>query len=370
MKIFFSRAMDELNAESIVLLDETIERKLDKVGFTLVNPYTVQDSRRRSISGIEGIVESDLRLLAEADVVLADMSIRDRSYIGVVGELFRSFSLGKPSYVWVAESGNHKRPWLQYHASGIVETMDEAIELMVRATTVLGERTNCTEALAYYSDVARQYHDNPHSGSLYPDGVDAENVECYRREFASFTNWTRGLRLAGSVVDLGSGSARWSSVLAKSGCRVVCIDAALSMLSEARERSIGLQIEFVHADFLNYSWLREFLLAVGHIDVLMLAFVLSGLTAREEVELMSILRELVPSKTALVIFENQSSLFSPRRCFSRSEIQVRKGIGGCKEYRLYKRSFFAADVRRILQQWGSIDEICQTENFLVGGVAR
>jgi hypothetical protein len=65
-----------------------------------------------------------------------DMTIPDRNYIGCTCELTYAYLWQIPSVVWVGDTGLEQRPWLQYHASVVVRSRQEAVEAV--AALLLG----------------------------------------------------------------------------------------------------------------------------------------------------------------------------------------------------------------------------------------
>jgi demethylmenaquinone methyltransferase/2-methoxy-6-polyprenyl-1,4-benzoquinol methylase len=66
------------------------------------------------------------------------------------------------------------------------------------------------------------------------------------------------LPVAGDVLELACGTGQWTRLLAGRGHRVTAVDGAPEMLERARERTAGLDVEFVRADLFDWQPSRRF----------------------------------------------------------------------------------------------------------------
>lgn len=366
MRCFFSRGMDDLPVALVQRREREVAAALNAIGIELVNPYNVALPRNK-IASIADIVQEDTDLLRRSDFVLADLSIPNRSYIGAIFELARAAQDGKEIYVWTGDSGNHRRFWLKYYANGICRSLHDACDLIEAALTSQGAAANRSEAVAYYSAIAKSYELAAGTAvRATDDSLDWRQVT-KREDNRLLREWIDGLVPTGTVVDLGSGTGRWSRVWSRSAKRVICVDASSEMLAVSSEAS-GQEIEHVEADILDLAWLRRFISGPARPDVLVMAFFLNTLTFEQERQILDVLRLSVERGTLLIIFENQSSVFSDPETFSRSELQRRQA--GERTFRLYKRNFLLSDVERVLGGWGDTLSLFKTDNYYVGGIAR
>jgi nucleoside 2-deoxyribosyltransferase len=139
-RVYFARAMDGLERESIEALTREVEAELLRVRLRfgvdlhLVDPFREVESFKGQETFEERarrIVEEEIALLKTADGVLMDCSIPDRSYVGCICELVYAYQEGIPVVVYVGSSGNDKRLWLHYHATQVcVTTRRDAIEAL------------------------------------------------------------------------------------------------------------------------------------------------------------------------------------------------------------------------------------------------
>lgn len=132
-RIYFARAMEDMDAREILRAGESVAELLDARGLQLVDPFLEVDRHEDTCAIKERareIVERDLDLLRTVDAVLMDCSIPGRSYIGCICELVYAYLWNIPVVVYVGSSNNDKRYWLQYHAPHICRTQDEAINIL------------------------------------------------------------------------------------------------------------------------------------------------------------------------------------------------------------------------------------------------
>lgn len=370
MKVFFSRGMDGLNPNEIEALDATFSKALASLGMSLSNPYKPKDARRMCISGISEIVEEDLNLLTQSDIVVSDMSLEKRSYIGAVIEMAKAYDLGKQTYVWVGNSENEKRIWLKYHATAICKDLENLIELLEITFTSEGQQRNRRELIAYYRNIAAGYDVNKRVGRFLHATEDESLFKTYQQEWMLLRDWVQELCVGGTVIDLGSGSGQWVPTWSKYASRVICIDASPEMLDISKEKNISHSVKHIRGDLLDLVWLKQLLSELGEINVVVLGFVLGNLTLEQEARFLALLREAVMPGTVLILLENQNSVFSNPNFFSRSEIQQRFSLSGDQVFRVYKRNFLAQDIRRILDGWGKTIGFFNTNNYFIAGIAH
>lgn len=132
--IYFARAVDGMDADEILGLANQVTKELIVYQMLLVDPF-VQVKHVRDTCTFEEkareIVEGDLSILKSADAVLMDCSIPGRSYIGCICELVYAHLWQIPVVVYVGSSGNDERYWLQYHATRVCKSREEAIDFLV-----------------------------------------------------------------------------------------------------------------------------------------------------------------------------------------------------------------------------------------------
>ena len=367
MNAFFARAMDGVDASVISERDREAEDAFAHLDIALINPYRTSDRRRGKICGISEIVTEDLTMLAASDLLVADLSIRGRSYVGAMIEIKYAYDHGKPIYVWVGGSGNEERIWLQYHASAITKTLEELTEILGIVLTPEGRRKNSMNTISYYCEVAAEYDLNRDDAHLFPAHPNAARVARYRREWQELRSWVGSVPVQGTVVDLGLGTGPWVGQWMDRTGHIVCIGASSEMLEVSRHRNDSKCVKHMTGNILDDKWLSSCLRNVDNLGTIVLAFVLSALAPADEATLISTLHGAVGSEVLLLVLDSQSSLFSRQGFFSRSEIQQRYVKSSRRSYRLYRRNLLAPDLCRILCSWGRDADCYYSDNYFLAG---
>lgn len=75
--------------------------------------------------------DKDYYLLDKSDIILANFDYEKNSpFLGTSMEIGRAFNQGKPIIIFSKQKWVHESLTLQYHSSAIVNTMDEALEII------------------------------------------------------------------------------------------------------------------------------------------------------------------------------------------------------------------------------------------------
>jgi len=120
--------MDGLTDTEIRNNTKEIKRLLCELRFEILNGYKNNTLVPKDCSLKERntiIVENDLKDIQKSDVFLADYSIPNRNYVGCTFEMAYAFLWKKKIIVYVGDSGNENRIFLQYHASHICRDLEE-----------------------------------------------------------------------------------------------------------------------------------------------------------------------------------------------------------------------------------------------------
>src|SRR5437660_5626097 len=132
-RVYFARAMDDMDVSHITEQAALLRAELDEHGLEVVDAFFgPQQVDAQSSEVTNSIIHSDLKLLRQCDAVFMDMSIPDRTYIGCSCELVYAYSWNIPVVVYVGDTTNSRRPWLLYHAAQICGDRLEAVRAVIR----------------------------------------------------------------------------------------------------------------------------------------------------------------------------------------------------------------------------------------------
>ena len=119
--VYFARAVDFVDPVKVAEAAARARDALARFDMRLIDPLDYE------IDAGPGVVEMDLAVLRRCDAMLVDMTIPDRNYIGCVAELVYAHSWRIPAVVYVGSTDYGRRPWLQYHATQVCRSQDEAV---------------------------------------------------------------------------------------------------------------------------------------------------------------------------------------------------------------------------------------------------
>jgi len=131
LKVYYCSAMDGLRPSDISDEYKRVELILTAKKCTLINPYNdAMGGLAFTKENADLIVNENLKILANADVVLINFSIKNHTYVGCIGEMIHAKinKLKVISFVGDNDIGNHF--WTLYHSDHIVKTLDEAMTLL------------------------------------------------------------------------------------------------------------------------------------------------------------------------------------------------------------------------------------------------
>ena len=91
------------------------------------------DPMRRDYRGVEQVAYREIVDLDKCDVRRSDVILVNYSKpsVGTSMEVFYAHSIGKPVVVW-CRGGEVLSPWMVYHSTSIVHSLEEAVETCVR----------------------------------------------------------------------------------------------------------------------------------------------------------------------------------------------------------------------------------------------
>lgn len=132
MKIYYCRAMDGIDNNTISQEYTYVRVQINAKGHCLINDFNVDSYETLAITKEHSkkVVHGNISDIAKSDIVIVNLSMPNHSYIGCVGEMIYAKQMGIRVIVIVGESGNDKHFWTLYHSDCITYSLDEAIALL------------------------------------------------------------------------------------------------------------------------------------------------------------------------------------------------------------------------------------------------
>ena len=137
--VYFARAVDGLDVIDIERRAQDVSAELERHGLRMIDPliFEAQVNNKGSAMSPAQIVDTDLAVLRRCDLVLMDMTIAQRNYIGCISELIYAYLWKIPSIVVVGPQ-ELSRSWLQYHAAEVHTSWSAAVDAIAgRARTLV-----------------------------------------------------------------------------------------------------------------------------------------------------------------------------------------------------------------------------------------
>ncbi len=126
-RIYLAGAIHHVTPEFATEWRKKAARELTPYGYAISDPTADKDLYHANCNTAlytpEYIVETDLANIAEADILLVEMSRKDVPYCGTSMEVRQAYLDGKIIIVW----GGTQSYWARYHANLVVGTLDEAL---------------------------------------------------------------------------------------------------------------------------------------------------------------------------------------------------------------------------------------------------
>jgi demethylmenaquinone methyltransferase/2-methoxy-6-polyprenyl-1,4-benzoquinol methylase len=342
LKIYYARAMDGIETTEIEKDDRQVETALSGKNFSIANPYNREQAVR--IEDAETLVRKNTDLLEDSDVLLANLSRQNYTYIGAIFEIVQACSLGKPVVAYIGNSDLGNRYYLHYYCSFICRNIDEAIEYIWRCCTPQGCDAQLNEEKEFYDTIATE----PGCGTGKPYKNKQSDIERYTRERGRLKEKLRDYCCDKNVVELGCGTGEWTQVIAEVAKSVICIESSWNMIKWARERlrKSPVSPDFMHADFLDETLLIE----RSDADVMVFYFTLSVLPPLLQNSLLSAMKKWVSTDGHFLFGESVQMSTLPSIGLGRQRIQTRRACG--KEYSIYKERFAPYHLQKLLNANG------------------
>lgn len=132
MKVYYCRAMDGVDKGLISNEYNLVHKLLNEKGYDLVNDFNNSSLEMLPITAenSEIVVKNNISDLKNSDIVIINISIPNHSYIGCIGEMIYAKQMGIKVITIVGESGNDKHFWTLYHSDIIVNSLQDAINIL------------------------------------------------------------------------------------------------------------------------------------------------------------------------------------------------------------------------------------------------
>ena len=125
-RIYVSRPIDGRDSSEIYDIINRARNDFPSPSFEVIDPTSIPFGRARQ--NHNQMVPAQLDLMRTCDVILADMSLPNHTYIGCVAELVYARSYSLYSVVFVGSNRIGHRPWLQHHADQIETSWEGVVQ--------------------------------------------------------------------------------------------------------------------------------------------------------------------------------------------------------------------------------------------------
>ncbi|MHC4564793.1 MAG: class I SAM-dependent methyltransferase [Planctomycetota bacterium] len=338
-KIYYARAMDDLPQSLVEHDDENVQEALNKLGYSLINPYTKPNN---SNLNYDTIVEDNLRLLASSHVLLANLSVPGYIYVGAVYEITQACHLQIPVVTYVGQTGLENRCYLLHYADFICEDLNESLEYIWRCLSKDGIKHQLAESISFYDVVGREGRET----SNKPYKERQNDIERYETERNLLKKKFIEYCCDKDVLELGCGTGEWTAAMLKTARSLVSIDASENMLMRAKKRigSCANKLTLLRGDFLKQH------LTIRPLDVVVAYFTISFLPPVMQQQLLARIKDwLLPGGICLFA---ESAQFSTLPSFGLGRQRIQTRVGAEREYRIYKECFSPYQLKKVVSDAG------------------
>lgn len=322
LSVYYARAMDAAEEDDLHADDASVRDAMEKAGFRIVNPYL---GEAEVPIDSQGLVEGNSAIMAEASVLVANLSRPHYAYVGVWFEMAEAYARRIPVVAWVGSTGYERHHYLKAHCEFIGEDVETVVEYLSRACTPAGVAAQLAEAQAYYDAIAGSYGRT--ARKTYPGGRNAQYVLERDRLAERLVESCCGKR----VLELGCGDGDWTASIAKSARQVCCVDASPSMIAHAKKRLVSapIQPQFIQCDVFDRAMRFD-----GY-DVIVVFFLLGFMPRRAQRALLSRIRGACDVGAVVLFAESVRQSAEPSRGLDAVRLQARNFEGRrfviCKE---------------------------------------
>ena len=134
--IFFAQAIEGLSVEKIQENFSPFHSIFNRNNLKIINQDLMTPNPKEEAIKL---IEEELKLLSTADMLVVDMSIANRNYLGCTIEMTKAKELGIPIIVYTGNSNYQTRGSLSYLTSYVVRNYDELEKLIISQFSSLKE---------------------------------------------------------------------------------------------------------------------------------------------------------------------------------------------------------------------------------------
>lgn len=127
LTVYLAGGIEGLPYETAAGWRQIAEKGLRLAGYEVINPLKGIDLSNPP--PYRQIVEADLAGVSRADILLVEMAIPKRNYIGTCMEIREAFLAGKRIYVFGGLYDDN--PFLKYHATKTFPNLEEALNFLM-----------------------------------------------------------------------------------------------------------------------------------------------------------------------------------------------------------------------------------------------
>ena len=338
LSVYFARAMDDISKEDIISNDKKFEKLLGAIGGSIINPFVFK-SRNPIREGLS-IADSDIELLKNSDIVIADLSNPKYQYVGCIFEIVHAAINEIPVILIVGENKIADRLFFQAYCDFIVKDAAEAVEYIRRAHTAEGLEQQMIEMQAYYNDIADRYHDK----SVRTHIRNPDEFRIYKNERKQLRDLLK--RYAnGNCCQIGVGTGDWTKTICETAHKVVGIEIGQNMLVQAQiNLSSYNNIQLIKADALKED------INKGPFDCVVLYFFLSLLPRSMQNQLFHRIHKMLKPDGFLIVADTKELADLPAVGLGRRQLQKRESYG--REFILYKEHFVGDSLANLVKKKG------------------
>jgi len=335
LKIYYARAMDNIDNYEIINDDIQTQNAINQKGFSLVNPY---ESKDVSVVHPGTIIEKNTQLLQDSDVLIANLSIKNYTYIGAIFEIVQAINLKIPTVICVGNTNYRKRLYFHYYCDFICKTISEGLEFIWRFFTYDGIEHQLKEEEAYYQAIATNYEYK--SRKIYIDKK--SDLDKYEQERIILRKKLKEYCKNKSVLELGCGSGDWTQTIVEVAKAVTCIDVSSCMIAEAKKRlnNSPIQPDYICGDFIDET------LTIEPCEIVVSYFALSFLPPIVQNIFLSKIKNWITPGGCILFGESMHISTIPSVGIGCRRIQYR--TVGDKKYVMFKEHFSPDRLRKLI----------------------